>query len=403
MQHVGIRIGLPVGIFLSATAAWIWWQGRADRYADSCRRALAERRWEKLAELSESWSGAAPADAEAWLYRAEAAQRQQDFDAACRFLRNIPPDSTFGVHALESRIELHFGPLNQPLAAVESCQALLKRDPESKLAHQRLIYFFAFTLQRRRMMDQIREAVARGCEPREAYTYLFLVDSLLLSNAGSQNARWLLTDPSSELFSVAQAVHIAETLEGQIPRDSPQVLAQVKESIARKDRTLDDLFAKYPANLELLAYFLRQAVEQGNSDRVADLLAKSPVDAESDHRFWRYRGWLFQSHDDLVEAESAYRQALKLNPLDGGTRHFLAGLLRRKGDLPEAGQLERIALHANQLRRLLQQQKNARLIPQQVLIDLADYAAECEDLLIADSLRAQLRRFDNPTDPKEYR
>ncbi len=394
MRHIGVRFALVFGLLLVAVAVWVCREPGAARYAESCRRAVEDRQWRELASQSQSWSKAEPTNAQAWLYRGEAARQQQDFVAASQFLAKVPSESEFGIPALETRIELQFGPLNQPRAAVESCQRLLHADPNSKLAHQRLIYFFAFTLQRRKLIDQVRDAVARRCEPREAYTYLFFADSLRLSNAGSQNARWLQSDPASELFSVAMAVHIAEALEGQTPRDDPEVLAKVKESIERRNRTLQELLQKYPHNLELLANFLRQAVEQGDANRVTDLLTKAPTEAESDNRFWRYRGWLLQSHDDLVEAEAAYQQALKLHPLDWGTRHLLAGLMRRKGNLAEAGRLERLVMQANPLRVLLQQQETVRWIPTPILKDLAAYAAECQDHLIAESLHAQLQRFD---------
>lgn len=399
MRSIGIRIGLMIGAFLTAVAVWVLWQPGTANYAERCRHATLHGQWTELANQSKAWSEANPTDGQAWLYRAEAAQQQQDFAAANQFLSHVPPDSQFGRRALEARIELQFGPLNQPLAAVEACQALLLSDPNSKLAHQRLIFYFAFTLQRQKLIEQVRDAIARSCEPREAYTYLFFADSLLLSNAGSQNARWLQSDPFSELFSVAQAVQIAETLQGQIPRDDPEVLAKVKESIERRDRTLEELLQKYPSNLELLAYFLRQAVEQGDVNRVTDLLTRAPDSAELDNRFWRYRGWLMQSHDDLAEAEAAYQQALKRHPMDWGTRHLLAGLMRRKGDLAEAGRLEQLVILANRLRRLLQQQDTVRSVSPQTLKDLADYAAECGDQLVADSLHAQLKRFDKTKGP----
>jgi len=390
---------LITGGWLVAAAAWVLWRPGPTNYAERCRNATVHGRWLELASQSKAWSEAKPQEAQAWLYRAQAAEQQQDFAAANMYLSNVPPDSQFGIRALEARIELQFGPLNQPLGAVESCQALLHSDPNSKLAHQRLIFFFAFTLQRQKLISQIRDAIARRCEPREAYTYLFLADSLLLSNAGSQNARWLQSDPASELFSVAQAVQIAETLQGQIPRDDPDIFAKVKESIERRDRTLEELLMRYPNNLELLAYFLRQAVERGDVNRVTDLLASAPHSAEFDHRFWRYRGWLMQSHEDLAEAKAAYQQALKQHPMDSGTRHLLAGLVRRQGDLVEAGRLEQLVVRANHLRRLLQQEDTVRSVSPQTLKDLAGYAADCGDRLVADSLHAQLQRFDRTKGP----
>lgn len=399
MQRIRFRIVVVIGVLLAVAA--VVWQFRGANYAELCHQAVEQRQWKQLSRLSQAWSDAEPDDAESWMYRAEAARQQGDLVSTNDFLGKVPPTSPFGVRALEARIELQFGPLNQPLAAVESCQALLQCDPASKVAHQRLIFFFAFTLQRQKLIEEIREAVTLRCEPREAYGYLFMADSLVLSNAGSQNARWLESDPTSELFAIAQAVHIAETLEGQIPRDDPEILSTMKEAIERRDRTLQDLLQKYPHNLELLAFFLRQAVERGDVARVNELLFQSPAEAEFDNRFWRYRGWLLQSDNDFSEAESAYRQALKRHPLDWTTRHLLAGLMRRKGDLAEAGRLEQLVLRANQLRRQFQQQETMRKIPPPVLKELAEYAAQCQDPLVAESLRSQMNRFGRANGSRE--
>lgn len=401
MRRIGLRFAVFVCIGLAVSVVWWLFSDAHDaHYAEQCRQALKDRQWKELARLSQSWSEADPQNASAWLHRAEAAQQQRDFVSADRFLAKVPPTGELGVRALESRIELQFGPLNQPLAAAESCLSLLQCDPASQVAHQRLIFFYAFTLQRRKLIEEVRVAVARECEPREAYGYLFLADSLLLSNADSQNARWLESDPTNELFEVAQAIHIAETLEGQIPRDNPEFLATIKEGIERRDRTLLELLQKYPHNLELLAYHLRQSVDQGNVARVHELLLQSPPEAEFDHRFWRFRGWLLQSDDDLSEAEIAYRQALKLHPLDWSSRHLLAALMRRKGNLVEAERHDQLVLQANQLRRQIVQQPTMRALPPRLLSDLADYAEECEDFQIAESLRTQLQRFGGANGPR---
>ena len=397
MRRIRFRLVFVVCVGVAVVA--VWWQYGDARYAEHSRQALKNRQWKELASLSRSWSEADPKNAESWLHRAEAARQQRDFVSADGFLAKIPPIGEFGVRALEARIELQFGPLNQPLGAIESCLSLLQCDPASKIGHQRLIYFFAFTLQRRKLIDQVRDAAARRCEPREAYTYLFLADSLRLANAGAQNARWLESDPASELFSVAQAVQIAETLEGQTLRDDPELLAKIKASVERRDRTLEELLQKYPHNLELLAFFLRQATEQGDASRVTDLLTQAPAEAESDHRFWRYRGWLLQNHDELDEAEAAYRQALKLHPLDWRTRHLLAGIMRRQGDLAEARRQESLVMQANPLWVALQKQETVRAIPAQILKDLAAYAAGCQDDLIAESLHSQLQRYDRTKGP----
>ncbi len=400
MRQVRMRIALVSGLLLSAVAVWFWLSASRTNYASACREALKRRNWQQLAELSQAWSESEPTNVTAWLHRAEAAQNQDDFANACRFLERIPPDTETGQRALESRIELQFRLLNRPQDAAESCRLLLQHDPNSSLAQQRLIFYYAFTLQRRQLIDQIHDAVARQNEPREAYTYLFFADSLRLSNAGNQIALWLQGDPESELLTVAQALHIAESLEGSIPRDDPDYLATIKEAMIRRDRTLNALLTKYPHNLELLAYFMRRAVEEGDVDRVKELLLQAPAEAEYDNRCWRYRGWVFQSFDKLDEAEAAYRQALKLHSLDWGTRPYLAGLLRRQGKLAEAGRMEELVKQSGRLRRAMLEQQSVASTAPDVLRDLVEYAAACQDHLIADSLKSQMERYNASRGPR---
>jgi tetratricopeptide (TPR) repeat protein len=380
-------------LILVAAAFLVFGRRHQTDYASACRQAFEGARWQELAELSQAWSTAEPARAEAWMYRAEAAQRNGNLAAAVEALKRVPLTDPEAERAYGGLIELQFGPLNRPQDAAESCLALLEHHPESKLAHQRLIFYYAFTLQRQKLIQQVRRAVELRCEPKEAYTYLFLVDSLRLGNAAPQNGRWLESDPHSELFSVAQALHIAETLEGQVPRDDPKYVAEVQQARARRDRTLSELRVRFPENLELIAWFARRAVQDGDTQRLRELLTGAPDAAEHDHRFWRFRGWLLDQHNELDDAEAAYRQALTLHPLDGGTRPLLAALLRRKGKTSEAETMDRLAQQALRLNRLLGSQPTARAVPVSVLTDLADYAAKCGDELIADTLTAQLRKF----------
>lgn len=367
-------------------------RGQTD-YASACRQALEGERWEELAELAQAWSETEPTRAEAWMYRAEAAQRFGSWRLATDYLKRVPLTDADGERAAEALIEIQFGRLNRPQDAADSCLALLEQHPEAKLAHQRLIFYYAFTLQRQKLIQQIRRAVELRSEPKEAYAYLFLVDTLRLGNAGPQNGRWLESDPHSELFAVAQALHIAETLEGQIPRDDPKYVAEVQQAMARRDKTLRELRVRYPANLELIAWFARRAVQEGDAQRLQELLTGAPESSEHDHRFWRFRGWLLDQHDLLDEAEAAYRQALVLHPLDSGTRPLLAALLRRKGKVSDAEAMDQLAQHAHRLNRVLMEQPTPRAVPVSILADLADYAAKCGDTLIAGTLKSQLQKF----------
>ncbi len=379
---------------LAGVAGW-WLPNRGptlDQIREQAEAALMDRDWAKLAELSHQWTARMPQEATGWLYQAEALQQQGQYAEAVACLQKIPDTDPRATQARLGEIDLQFGPMNRPRVGAEVCERLLKVNPASPAARQRLTFFLAMTLQRTRLIREIRSSLDRA-EVREAYVYLFLADVLHFSNGAELNGQWLQGEPDSELYEVAQAMFIAEALDASISMDDREAAQLAQLATAKKGPLLDKLLKKYPHNVELLAYQLKQCLLTGKVDRAVELLAQAPAEAEQDNRFWRYKGWVHAQWDEAQAAEDEYRQALKLHPLDWSTRHLLADLLQQQGRPAEAKAQRDLVNRANALRRVIQGARNAREMPTEALQQLAHYARDCGDTQFAAALGKQLARF----------
>lgn len=383
---------------LAATVlgGWFWFEGNqpsSEELRLLCRDASQNKQWAALLEHAERWTAIEPESGEAWMNAARALQQQKKFDEAALCLQRVPITGPDAEAALIAQLDLAFGPRNCPEEGAAICKAQLERNPHSTVAQQRLIFFLAITVQRRQLQKQIRAAIESGSEPREAYVYLFFADSLHFSNGAKWNGQWLQGNPESELFEVAQAVFIAQTLDLSFSMDNREEWQNARAALAKKGSVMAQLLKRYPHNTELLAYHLRESVKAGDVSRTLQLLSQAPVASEDDGRFWRYKGWVHAQRDELTAAEEAYRRALELHPLDWATRHLLAELCQRQQRFQEVERLRQLVTRASELRRILHTAPSAREVPVPTLEKLASYAADCGDDQMADALRKRIRQF----------
>ncbi len=375
-----------------------WWSLMALRTPQpaalrrEAEHAAARGRWQEAGELSRRLNVLDPHNGPAWLMQARAAQQQGDMAEAARILAVVPADTEQRATADLALLELQLGPLNSPLAAEQTCRAMLQRDPKSAVAHQRLIFLYAITLRRQELIQQARRAMDLECEPIEAYVYLFFADSQHFSNGTELNRRWRAANSNAELFMVAEAVSMATALEGGAPRDDIEVVRRIRKMADDKDQFLAELFARYPQNLELLAWHLDRAVARGDVNGAVALLRKLPPAADDDNRFWRFAGWTHVQLGREERALASYQHALELHPLDWNTRHFLAALRRQRREFDEVHRLEQLVQAAHALRRALDVLPNARAAPPVLLEQLADYAGQCGDDQFARALRRHLQQ-----------
>jgi len=392
------RVVAALLLFAAATCgAWLWrFEASPARLREQLQQAAAAGQWPQVAGLSKRLVELDPEDADAWLLGARAAESLGNPAAAARILSQMPAENQQKMQALRGLVDLQLGSLQEPLEAERTLRQMLKHDPRSQFAHQRLIFFYALTLQRQELVRQAREAMELGCEPIEAYVYLFFADSLHFTNGPELNQRWMAADPNVELFRVALAIHIATALEGGPLRDDSAVVRQVRTMMENRERVLADLFKRYPKNLELLAWHIDRSIRQGDVDRVVELLGNVPAESDGDNRFLRFAGWAQAQlgHDD--DALVYYHRALELNPLDWNTRHLIAELRRRQLKFDEVSRLESLVLLADELRRELDVVPDASSAPPELLVRLLDYADKCGDQLFAGSLR---KRMNAPSAP----
>ncbi len=375
----------------TARPAWHWWQARERAaWAADCRLARRERRWNDLQRIAAHWSEKDPRTADPWLFLAEAAQGRQDWSAVAAALRQIPETDAKAASALVELAQLEFGPLNQPLQGEKTCQNLLRLEQRAVFAHERLIQFYAATLQREKLMRQIRTAIELRCEPPEAYVYLLLLDTLRMDKGVEFNEHWLQAHPGDELFEVARAIQIPEPTEAKAGL-RPDQLDAARALSAGKRSEISTLFAKYPENLELLAYEIDHQVTQGEIDSVVELLSRAPESAERDSRFWRFKGWVHETRDELAEAETAYRKALELHALDWNTWNRLANIARRRNEPDAVLRMTAIVDQSKSLRTKIRELPAAELVTPEILSELASYARKCNVNWLADALDRRLK------------
>ena len=366
------------------TSRWLAKRRRA-AYAAECRAARDGRKWDELKRLADEWARRDPKAADPWLFLAEAAEGRGDGPATAVALASVPETDPRVKPALIELAKLEFGLLNRPFEGEAACIRLLRLEPRAAFAHQRLIQYYALSLQREKLVQAIRFAVDQRREPPEAYVYLLLLDSLRMSNGVKFNETWLTAHPDEEVFLVARAIQIAEPRDEQtgVPLDE---LDAARQASAGKLKLVESLLERYPANLELLAYVIEHSVTAGEIDRVTQLLSGAPEAAERDSRFWRFKGWVHETRDELPDAEAAYKQALELHPLDWSAWNRLAIVYRRRRNPAEVERLAELVEQARSLRIKIRKLPAAEQVTPEILADLKDYAEKCGVEWLAEAL-----------------
>jgi len=357
-----------------------------------CQKAVAADEWNLVETVARRWTVVAPKSGEAWMQLGEALYKQRKFQHAVECYRSVPQSSPEAEAAAISQMEMLFGPLNAPVEAAMVCEQILTRNPQSKKARQRLLFFLALTLQRAELVHQVRSAIDSESEPIEAFVYLFMADTLMFSNGIELNSRWLHGDPTSEIFEVAQAIFVAQTLDFSLLLDDLAAAQAARRDAARRDAVMQKLIAKYPHNSELLAYNIQKLIQVGDVASVVKLLAEATVECEADPRFWRFKGWVHMQRNELSDAGASYRRAIELNPLDWVTRHMLSEVLQHDGHVDDVKTLRDITVQGRELHNALRNAPSAREVPRELLLQLADYAVTCGDDQVSRALRKRIQQ-----------
>lgn len=365
---------------------------RIESLSTECRDAEKREDWPTLKAAASALQMLQPHKALPLIYLAEAEVEQGNVEAAAEFLQRLPDDDPLTPPSLLELSGILFGPLNRAKDAAEVLERILRIDPLQCEARRRIVYYYAFTLQRRKMAEHARAAIRDGCDAPETYIYLFAQDWLSFSNAHEENTRWLSGYPNDELFLVARTLYrvVSRGLDETDEPEKAGVFDQKGDAVHRK--LLAEYLAKFPQNLELLAYHLKDASTLGEADRVQALLEQAPPESADDYRFWRYLGWLHNYQDDPEEAEKCYLRAIEINPLDHVSRHQLAAVYRKSNRAEEVKALEELVREGNALRKEILQLPSVRSPGNELLERMANFAANCGDQAVAEKLRSRLHK-----------
>jgi tetratricopeptide (TPR) repeat protein len=400
------------------------------RYEKHCEALTEARKWRELKATSQKWLAQNPSSVRAIIFAARSAENLSEFDEAAKLLLSVPRADPRSPAAVASAAEIELAVLNRPLDAVkhfEEAIALHPDAPPTKAkaeARQRLIFFYAMTMQRRKMIEQIEIAIKLGQETRENYVYLVGSEWLIFSNGPQYNNLWRKSDVENEHFNVARALgvvangFVAPPEERQMMGLSPSILNLSGTGIdpnappdrqgreAHYEAILRAYLDKYPNNLELLSYFLSRSTSAGDLKATSTLLARLPPEAEDDSRFWRYKAnWQLMKSKRATDKETAFREsqeaeksllrAIELNPFDATSRHVLAGILREAGETARVDRLEAIYNEGAEIRRLVLQAPSAHVDPE-IFARIKDFVALCGESDIANAMAKRLQLSASP-------
>ncbi len=137
-----------------------------------------------------------------------------------------------------------------------------------------------------------------------------------------------------------------------------------RRKIALHEKVLTEYLGRFPRNLELLSYFLKQGLPQRKRWSVrSNCWHRRPPKPSSDNRFWRFKGWVHAAQRQYPLAEAAYRHALQLNPYDWHSQHELADVMRKLKKHAQVEVLQAQALEGKELRKAIMQLPNVQDIP----------------------------------------
>ena len=307
----------------------------------------------------------------------QSAKALRNASATSRLIRELDVSAPENSVWYEDLVELSFGPLGDPHAGAEVCRQLMQVNSANSLAQQRLLFYYAMTLNHPRLLELVQNSADAGSAQPEALVYYFLSDSLRLTNAAPTCQTWLGSQPDDEHLRVALAIHMARNLDGSVPSVSEEEAALRRRYQQESRDLIASLLKRHPQNQALLAYGLDSAIERSNAGTVVELLQRAPDSCDADNRFWRSRGWLAARNSDWEDALSAYDRALDLYPVDWRTRYYRAETLRQLERLDEAEAEYELSREGRALQRELIQQPTVRDIDHTLMTRLLDHMTRC--------------------------
>lgn len=381
-----LSILLPVAGVGAYAGYQKWHEHHTEQFKDACAKASDEKEWKRLGLIAEKWLEWDEGNNDALLYQAEAQFQAGQLEEAAESLRRVSDDYQGIVPALIFRGELLYGDLHRPFEAEATWRRILSLAPDNGHAHQRLITFYAMSLQRDKMVAQIRDAFRHHCEPPEAYAYLLLANALGFTDAVVHVRNWRKNSPDDEILEVAEAIYIGKY-------DDDNIADAFEKSYlgSGNQAAADNCLKKYPQNLELLAYHLERQIYYGNTQRVIELLRSAPPEAIEDSRFWRFRAWLSKEANDYQQALKSLEKSIELDNFSWKSRWDKATILRLIGETDQAKDVQALAMKGKQLQDQLYK-TDGRALTWGLVEEMRRYIRLVNDPEVLGALDARIRR-----------
>lgn len=360
-----------------------------------CEQAAAERDWPTLELHARQWAALQPDNAQPWSMAAAAARAMGELTHCAEYLSQLPDSAD--VSAFHELGLLQMEVLNDPFAARATCLRTLRLHPHDSESSLRLLFIEAMLCNRQAVLEETRRSIAVASDALPTYAYLLSAFWLTFANGNTLNNLWAEIDSDSEVFEVASVVHLFASR--QLPELAEQASDDIDEAPLPQEfyeKQVAALHEKYPSNLELLAVTLSNLCQTGDTAGVAQLLSSAPTASLQDGRFWRSKGWLHAASEEWDQAESAYRQALKLSAVDWATQNELAELLRRTQGVEAAREMQQAADTGKNLAVSILKAPNFAVIPNATYQLMADYFEQCGEQHTAQSLRRLLASSQSP-------
>jgi len=403
------RILLIVSLVLLASTpliVWSWHVWERQRLIDRSRLAASKYQWDSLKELATQWTRLDPSNAEAWMLLGRAANARREWPEAVEAYWQIPDSDRSAVPALLEVSHLAFGPLNDPLKGIEASERIIRIDPNESGAQQQLIMIYAATLQRQRLLRQVHAAIEARCEPPEAYGYDFLGHTFRLNDAVPLIDRWLKRYPDEEAFVVAKFLLQIETSNaasdvGTLPHaSSPDYPTRDIEN--SKMEQVNELLKRFPLNEELLAFKANLCISTGNQESATAILSQIPESFLDDARFWRLKGWVHESNEDLDAARKSYQRALELRAIDWNAMVRLTVIERREQHFEEVKRLTDLVERALDLRNRIRGSGGLEKSDISLSVDLARFYKDCGEKVVGPAIERHIARRSQPQSPRTF-
>lgn len=313
-----VFFALPVGLW----GFYQLWQRSRHQLVEKCQRLQAEKNWNELRKSADQLAMIEPASAEPYIYKAAACEETKDFEAMVAAIDRIAESHPRFAELQVRKILAEFRELNRPLDGLKTCDRLLDINPLVMQAHEQSINFCLLTLQRAEMVRRIRRAI--NCRRERPEDYVFLATASWFYHAAvyAASTSWLKSNPS-EVFEVAQALPVY-LVHGKTGENADRFVDIV---------TPEQMFNRYPDNLELLNYLIQNYIDYGNMKAVEVLLDRVPktIAAEIDARLWRVRAVCAETKGDLSAAADFLQKAFQCDPYWWKVHYDLHQIYHRLG------------------------------------------------------------------------